>query len=152
MEALGCLIKYLELMGDESSFGLYSLKRLDLSQYMHLDSAAIDALKLLPSKRDGTLPFSFYLSSFLPFYLSPSSSAWLLPFPFPFPFPSSLPSTSPLPSFPSLLPFPSVFLSPPLSPPLPSLLPFPFFFCLVPPLSILPSTFPLFPPTLFPPF
>src|SRR3990167_6741091 len=94
MEALGCLIKYLELMGDESSFGLYSLKRLDLSQYMHLDSAAIDALKLLPSKRDGTLPFHFsLLPSLLPF-----PSLCLVP-------PPSLP-LSILPStFPLFLPF-----------------------------------------------
>lgn len=40
-------------MADESSFGKYVMKRLDLSQYMHLDSAAIDSLKLVASKRDG---------------------------------------------------------------------------------------------------
>jgi DNA mismatch repair ATPase MutS len=53
MEALSCLIKYLELMGDEGNFGQFTMKRLDLSQFMHLDSAAIDSLKLVASKRDG---------------------------------------------------------------------------------------------------
>lgn len=51
-EALSCLIKYLELMADETNFGQFVMKRLDLSQYMHLDSAAIDSLKIVASKRD----------------------------------------------------------------------------------------------------
>ena len=59
-EALGCLIKYLELMADESNFGQYVMRRLDLSQYMHLDSAAIDSLKLVASKRDVNKHLNLY--------------------------------------------------------------------------------------------
>lgn len=35
------------------------MKRLDLSRFMRLDAAAIEALKLLPSKRDGNFSFVF---------------------------------------------------------------------------------------------
>jgi len=59
-EALSCLIKYLELMADESNFGQYTMKRLDLSQYMHLDSAAIDSLKLVAAKRDVNKHLNLY--------------------------------------------------------------------------------------------
>ena len=53
MGSLSCMIKYLELLSDDSNFGLYKMKRLDLSQFLKLDAAAIEALKLIPSKKDG---------------------------------------------------------------------------------------------------
>jgi len=60
MEALGCVIKYLEIMADETNFGQFKLKQLDLSQYMHLDSAAIEALKIVASKRDVNKQMNLY--------------------------------------------------------------------------------------------
>ncbi|KAI8619884.1 muts domain V-domain-containing protein [Chytriomyces sp. MP71] len=54
MGACSSLIKYLQLLGDESNFGQYRLETFDLSQYMRLDAAAIKALNLMPTGTEGS--------------------------------------------------------------------------------------------------
>nr|CAG4650000.1 EOG090X02H9 [Sida crystallina] len=46
MAALAALVKYLNLTGDESNFGQFSLLTFDLTQYVKLDAAAAGALHL----------------------------------------------------------------------------------------------------------
>ncbi|XP_066999492.2 DNA mismatch repair protein Msh2 isoform X2 [Anabrus simplex] len=48
MASLGALIKYLELITDSSNMGQFTLTTLDLSRYVHMDTAALRALSLLP--------------------------------------------------------------------------------------------------------
>lgn len=43
-----------QLLADESNTGKWKLVRLDLAAYMRLDAAAVDALRLLPNKKDGS--------------------------------------------------------------------------------------------------
>lgn len=45
---LGAIIKYLELCSDQDNYGQFQLKTLDHSRFVHLDSAAVQALSLLP--------------------------------------------------------------------------------------------------------
>ncbi|CAO3669338.1 unnamed protein product [Umbelopsis vinacea] len=53
MAACACLVKYLSILSDDTSFGKYTLKHHDLSQYMRLDASALRALNLMPSPQDG---------------------------------------------------------------------------------------------------
>lgn len=53
-EALRVAIKYLDLINDAGNLGHYELKQLDLKRFVHLDSAAVAALNLMPNP--GTHP------------------------------------------------------------------------------------------------
>jgi DNA mismatch repair ATPase MutS len=55
MSSLGALIKHLELLADETNTGSWKLQRMDLSGFMRLDSAAVEALRLFPNKKDGII-------------------------------------------------------------------------------------------------
>ncbi|KAJ3142593.1 MutS-like protein [Physocladia obscura] len=54
MGAASSLIKYLQLLNDDSNFGQYRLETYDLSQYMRLDAAAMKALNLMPMGTEGS--------------------------------------------------------------------------------------------------
>lgn len=43
----------MKILSDDTSFGKYTLKHHDLSQYMRLDASALRALNLMPSPQDG---------------------------------------------------------------------------------------------------
>ncbi|VVA21426.1 PREDICTED: DNA mismatch repair [Prunus dulcis] len=58
--ALGALLSYAELLGDESNYGNYSIQRYNLDSYMRLDSAAMRALNVLESKTDANKNFSLF--------------------------------------------------------------------------------------------
>ncbi|KAJ2836276.1 MSH2 protein [Coemansia sp. 'formosensis'] len=54
MGALAAIIRYLNLLMDETNFGSYSLGTHSLAQYMKLDASAVQALNLMPSLQDGS--------------------------------------------------------------------------------------------------
>ncbi|KAI9321135.1 muts domain V-domain-containing protein [Zopfochytrium polystomum] len=54
INSLPGLIKYLDLLGDESNYAQYQIESYDLSQYMRLDAAAVKALNLMPSGAEGS--------------------------------------------------------------------------------------------------
>jgi len=50
--ALGALIRYLELLSDETNHHHFNVTRFDLATHMRLDAAAVRALNLMPSPND----------------------------------------------------------------------------------------------------
>uniref|UniRef100_A0A7S4JHN4 DNA mismatch repair protein MSH2 n=1 Tax=Guillardia theta TaxID=55529 RepID=A0A7S4JHN4_GUITH len=60
LSSAACLIRYLDLLSDESLHGKFKLQELKLDRYMKLDKAAVRALNLLPQAQDGNRNMSVY--------------------------------------------------------------------------------------------
>ncbi|CAJ2509227.1 Uu.00g142530.m01.CDS01 [Anthostomella pinea] len=60
MGSAAALIKYLSVLQDPSNFGQYQLYQHDLSQFMKLDAAALQALNLMPGPKDGSKNMSLF--------------------------------------------------------------------------------------------
>lgn len=58
--ACGAALKFLGIMSHSSNLGQYSVEKHDLNQYMKLDSAALRALNVMPSVRDGSKSMSLF--------------------------------------------------------------------------------------------
>ncbi|KAI8902032.1 muts domain V-domain-containing protein [Globomyces pollinis-pini] len=60
MSATACLVTYLQLLEDDSNMNSYTLRKLDLNQYMKLDVSAVKALNLTPAPKDGNKNMSLF--------------------------------------------------------------------------------------------
>jgi len=58
--ALGSVLSYVELLGDDSNYGNYTIQKYNLDSYMRLDSAAMRALNVLENKTDSNKNFSLF--------------------------------------------------------------------------------------------
>uniref|UniRef100_A0A1D1Z5I0 DNA mismatch repair protein MSH2 n=2 Tax=Anthurium amnicola TaxID=1678845 RepID=A0A1D1Z5I0_9ARAE len=58
--ALGALLSYVDILGDDSNYGNYTLQKYNLDNYMRLDSTAMRALNVFQSKTDANKNFSLF--------------------------------------------------------------------------------------------
>lgn len=60
LQALSWLVRYLDLLRDESSHGRFRLRGFDLAQFVRLDAAAVEALNLFPQASDSNKNMSLF--------------------------------------------------------------------------------------------
>ena len=58
--ALGALLSYVDILGDDRNYGNYTIHKYNLDKYMRLDSAAMKALNVFESKTDANKNFSLF--------------------------------------------------------------------------------------------
>ncbi|XP_078431447.1 MUTS homolog 2 [Wolffia australiana] len=58
--ALGALLSYVDILGDDRNYGNYTIEKYTLGNYMRLDSAAVKALNVFESKTDANKSFSLF--------------------------------------------------------------------------------------------
>ncbi|MQM09561.1 hypothetical protein Taro_042438 [Colocasia esculenta] len=58
--ALGALLLYVDVLGDDSNYGSYTLQKYNLGNYVRLDSIAIKALNVFERKTDANKNFSLF--------------------------------------------------------------------------------------------